>query len=87
MSGEPFDCANPVNESPNNTGLVELPPVTQPMVWYPSSLSPEFPKLGTGGVGPMGGPAYDFDPKNKSPYKWPEYYDGVPQFFEGTATT
>ncbi len=27
ISGEPFDCANPVNESPNNTGLTELPPV------------------------------------------------------------
>ena len=30
ISGEPFDCANPVNESPNNTGLTELPPVRSP---------------------------------------------------------
>ena len=83
-SGETFDCANPVNESPNNTGLVELPPTAQPQVWYPASLSPEFPELGTGGVGPMGGPAYDFNRKSRSRNRWPEYYDGVPLFFEWT---
>jgi cytochrome c len=83
-TGVAFDCANPVNESPNNTGLVDLPPTEQPQVWYPSSLSPEFPELGTGGVGPMGGPAYDFDRKSRSPNRWPEYYDGVPLFFEWT---
>ena len=30
QSGATFDCANPVNESPNNTGRRELPPMTQP---------------------------------------------------------
>jgi cytochrome c len=84
QSGATFDCANPVNESPNNTGRRELPAVTQPQVWYPASLSPEFPELGTGGVGPMGGPAYDFNRKSRSRNRWPEYYDGVPLFFEWT---
>ena len=84
QSGATFDCANPVNESPNNTGRRKLPPTAQPQVWYPASLSPEFPELGTGGVGPMGGPAYDFNPKSRSRNKWPEYYDGVPLFFEWT---
>jgi cytochrome c len=83
-SGEEFDCENPVNESPNNTGLTELPPVTQPDVWYSFGPSAEFPELGTGGVGPMGGPAYDFDPAKASPPAWPEYFDGVPLFYEWT---
>jgi cytochrome c len=87
-SGVPFDCANPVNESPNNTGVTELPPVVQPDVWYSYSLSEEFPELGeagtSGGIGPMAGPAYDFDPAKAGPPAWPEYFDGVPLFYEWT---
>jgi glucose/arabinose dehydrogenase/PKD repeat protein len=86
VSGAPFDCAHPVNESPHNTGLRELPPVTQPEVWYSYGLSAEFPQLGTGGIGPMGGPAYNFDSKVQEahPTAWPAYYDGVPLFYEWT---
>ncbi|EHR60202.1 ThuA domain-containing protein [Saccharomonospora cyanea] len=75
-SGEKFDCANPVNDSPNNTGLTELPPAQPAWVWYPYSASQEFPELGTGGGGPMGGPVYDYDPDNPSVTKFPEYFDG-----------
>ncbi|WP_035812660.1 PQQ-dependent sugar dehydrogenase [Jiangella gansuensis] len=86
-SGEPFDCAAPVNESPHNTGLTELPAVTQPDVWYSYGQSAEFPELGTGGIGPMAGPVYDFDPRTtrgRAPVAWPEYYDGVRLFYEWT---
>ena len=87
VSGEPFDCANLVNESPHNTGLTDLPPVTQPQVWYSYGLSAQFPELETGGIGPMAGPAYQFDRKathGRNPTAWPEYYDNVPLFFEWT---
>jgi glucose/arabinose dehydrogenase len=87
VSGAAFDCDNPVNESPNNTGLTELPPVTQPDVWYSYTLSAEFPELETGGIGPMAGPAYQFNAKatkGRNPTAWPEYYDGVPLFYEWT---
>jgi cytochrome c len=87
QSGEPFDCANPVNDSPNNTGLTELPPVEQPDVSYSYDQSEQFPELGTGGIGPMAGPAYDFDrqaTRGRAPVAWPEYYDGVPLFYEWT---
>jgi cytochrome c len=87
QSGATFDCANPVNESPHNTGLRELPPVTQPDVWYSYGLSAEFPELGStppGGIGPMAGPAYDFDPAKASPPAWPAYFDDVPLFYEWT---
>jgi len=87
VSGEPFDCAAPVNESPRNTGQTDLPPVVQPDLWYTYGQSVEFPGLGTGGIGPMAGPAYHFDPrttKGRAPVAWPDYYDGVPLFYEWT---
>ena len=65
-----------------------LPPLVQPDVWYTyedSGLFPElFQNLGGDGIGPMGGPAYEFSPKSRSRFKWPRYYDGVPLFYEWT---
>ena len=87
VSGATFNCAAPVNESPHNTGLRELPAVTQPDVWYSYTLSAEFPELTSvppGGIGPMAGPAYDRDPAQAGPPAWPAYYDGVPLFYEWT---
>ena len=83
-SGAPFDCAHPVNNSPHNTGLTQLPPVQQAEIIYSYGPSADFPQLGTGGIGPMGGPAYDYDRRNASRTKWPSYYDGLPLFYEWT---
>ncbi|WP_247672878.1 PQQ-dependent sugar dehydrogenase [Micromonospora sp. C51] len=86
-SGAEFDCSAPVNESPNNTGLRKLPAPQQPDVWYSYDLAPEFPELGTGGIGPMAGPAYRFDratTRGRNPVAWPAYYDGKPLFYEWT---
>jgi cytochrome c len=99
QSGALFNCDAPVNESPDNTGLRELPPVTQPEVWYSYGLSAEFPELGQtppGGIGPMAGPAYDLDAVRggdddddddggwRNTGAWPAYFDGVPLFYEWT---
>ncbi|MEV6110244.1 PQQ-dependent sugar dehydrogenase [Streptomyces sp. NPDC051940] len=84
-SGQSFDCAAPVNESPHNTGLRELPKVATPEVWYSYGASAEFPGLGTGGIGPMAGPAYDFDAKvasREGSVAWPASFDGLPIFHE-----
>ena len=75
-SGATFDCADLVNDSPNNTGLRELPPAVPAWVWYAYSASAEFPELGTGGGGPMAGPVYHHDPENRRVTKFPEYFDG-----------
>jgi cytochrome c len=80
--GEKFDCDNPVNESPNNTGLTELPPVQMPQIWYGYGPSEQFPELGEGGSAPMSGPVYRYDPDNPSPTKFPEEYDGSAFFYE-----
>ncbi|OLF05063.1 glucose dehydrogenase [Actinophytocola xinjiangensis] len=72
-SGEPFDCAAPKNESPHNTGLVDLPPAQPAWIPYDGGSVPEF---GSGSESPMGGPVYRFDPDLDSVTKFPEFYDG-----------
>lgn len=76
ISGELFDPAHPINNSPNNTGLRELPAVVPAFIWYGKSQSTEFPLMGSGGNSAVGGPFYrpeDFsDPKRP----FPAYYEG-----------
>lgn len=87
VSGEKFNCAAPVNESPNNTGLTQLPPVATADVWYTYGQSEQFPELGTGGIGPMAGPAYEFNAeatRGPRPVAWPSYFDGKALFYEWT---
>ena len=80
-----FDCANPVNDSPNNTGLTTLPTAKAATVWYGNGAEGgEFPELGTGGEAPMAGPRYEFDPNLASDVKFPRYYDGKPFFYDWT---
>ncbi|WBB79182.1 ThuA domain-containing protein [Micromonospora sp. WMMD882] len=74
-SGAKFDCAAPVNNSPNNTGLTQLPPAVPATVWYGYAANPLFPEIGGGGA-PMGGPVYRYDADLNSTRKWPAYYDG-----------
>lgn len=73
--GEYFQADAPVNNSPNNTGMQNLPPAQKAMIWYPYDLSPEFPSIGTGGRSAMAGPVYHFDPSLNSSVKIPAYYD------------
>ena len=90
-SGDEFNCFTPRNESPNNTGRRNLPDVVNPDVWYsyPDSDPGLFPELFEDmlegdGIGPMGGPAYDFRAGNRSETKWPPAFDGHPLFYEWT---
>jgi hypothetical protein len=83
-SGAPFNCNNPRNESPRNTGLVELPSVTDPELVYNYGFKAGYPELGGGGIGPMAGPMYVFDPASTSPIKWPRQYSGGIVFYEWT---
>src|SRR5690606_36142409 len=81
-----FDCAGgPTNDSPNNTGLTQLPPAIPADQWYGQSTTGT-PSIGTGGA-PMAGPVYHYDPDNPSPVKWPEYWDGKAVFGEWNRTT
>ncbi|SNT47714.1 ThuA domain-containing protein [Actinacidiphila glaucinigra] len=44
-----YNCDAPKNESPNNDGLVNLPPVTGNTIWYsPQGGAPDFPRDANG---------------------------------------
>ncbi|MGS2591444.1 ThuA domain-containing protein [Streptomyces hebeiensis] len=44
-----YNCAAPKNESPNNDGLVNLPPVTGNTIWYsPQGGAPDYPRDANG---------------------------------------
>ena len=79
QSGEAFDPAAPINDSPNNTGLTQLPPAQSAFIWYPYGKSPEFPQVGDGGRTAMAGPVYYTKP-GASPY--PAYYNGKLLIYE-----
>ncbi len=74
--GEKFDPERPINTSPNNTGLQELPPAQKAFIWYPYGESKEFPLVGTGGRNAMAGPVFYTDDFKKATRAFPGYYNG-----------
>lgn len=70
-----FDPAQPVNESPNNTGIKQLPPAQPAFIWYPYANSDEFPLVGDGGRNAMAGVVYYADDYKDNPGRFPRYYD------------
>ena len=76
-----YNCDAPVNNSPNNTGLTNLPPAIPATMWMGyTEPDTRFPDLGTGGA-PTGGPRYYYDEDSTSETKFPPFYDG--QWFIG----
>ena len=83
VSGPAFNPAAPVNNSPNNTGSMNLPPAQPALIWYPYANSAEFPELSSGGGRTaMAGPVYHFDPTFDSDIKLPEYFDDTLIIYE-----
>jgi cytochrome c len=74
--GEQFNPEKPINNSPNNTGLTELPPAQSAFIWYPYDDSKEFPLLGKGGRTAMAGPVFYSDDFKDSKKAFPDYYNG-----------
>jgi cytochrome c len=74
---EPQDPAHPINLSPNNTGLRELPPAQPAFIAYPYGGSAEYPFFGSGGRAAIGGPIFhrsNFKPDAQRLF--PEEYEG-----------
>jgi cytochrome c len=77
VSSELFDPLKPINDSPHNTGLTELPPDQKAFIFYPYADSPEFgPIVGKGGRNAMAGPVYYYDDYPETDVKFPRHYDG-----------
>lgn len=70
------DPLRPVNTSPHNTGVKELPPARPAFIWYGPLPSKRWPLVGKGGASAMAGPVYYSDLYPDAPYKLPPYYNG-----------
>lgn len=75
-TGPKFNPEKPVNNSPNNTGLHELPPAQPSTIWYPHGVSQEFPLLGSGGSSAVGGPVFRKADFKNAKNVYPDYYEG-----------
>jgi len=80
--GEKFNPEKPINNSPNNTGLTELPPAQKAFIWYPYDESKEFPQLGKGGRTAMAGPVFYASDFKGAKRAFPDYYDGKLLIYE-----
>jgi cytochrome c len=76
VAGPQFDPAHPVNNSPNNTGLNDLPPARGAYIWYPYAASTDFPIVGSGGRAAAAGPVFHLDDFRGAARPFPQYYDG-----------
>ncbi|GAA1039559.1 lectin [Virgisporangium ochraceum] len=72
-SGSRFNCAAPVNNSPRNTGLTNLPAARAAWIKYDNCSLAAF---GCGSESPMGGAVYRYDAANPSTVKFPSALDG-----------
>ncbi len=70
------DPNKPTNDSPNNTGLNDLPPAQSAFIWYPYAKSEDFPLVGSGARNAMAGPVYHAEDFKGAARAFPDYYDG-----------
>jgi cytochrome c len=73
--GDKLDPAKPVNTSPNNTGLRELPPAQPALIYYPYAVSENFPLVGSSSRCAIGGPIYHRDDFKNPERPFPAYYE------------
>ncbi len=72
---ESYDAVAPINNSPNNTGLRELPPANPAKIYYPYARFEVFPQVKNGGRNAMAGPVY-YSGDYEGYDKFPSYLDG-----------
>ena len=70
-----------VNDSPNNTGLHQLPPAQDPYFAYSYAEDEHLPELRSGSRNAMAGPIFR-GPRDESAGGFPAYFDGKPLFYD-----
>lgn len=75
QSGAANNPQKPINNSPNNTGLKELPPANPAFIWYPYAKSDEFPAVKSGGRNAMAGEVFYVNDYPKNDRRFPAYFD------------
>ncbi|RTE53396.1 PKD domain-containing protein [Arenibacter aquaticus] len=81
-SGEKFNPEKLINDSPNNTGIKELPAAQESMIWFSYGESEEFPWLGSGGVNPMAGPIFHASDYPNATNHFPSYFENKILLYE-----
>ncbi len=74
-SGKKFDPHHLINDSPNNTGIQQLPPAQKSMIPMTYYRSKEFPWMGEGGINPMAGPVFHASNQPNAEQQFPEYFE------------
>lgn len=77
-----WDSKAPINESPNNTGKRELPPVADAFIWYPYAKADDFPMMKEGGRNAMAGPIYYSEDYKGKEAAFPDYFDGKVMIYD-----
>jgi cytochrome c len=75
-TGARWDPLKPMNESPHNTGIRELPPAQPALIWYPYDKADDFPMVKDGGRNAMAGPVYYSEDFKGLKTAFPDYLDG-----------
>lgn len=74
--GDTLNPSKPVNTSPNNTGLRELPSAQPALIYYPYAASQEFPLVGSSSRCAIGGPVFHREDFREAERLYPAYYEG-----------
>jgi len=89
--GNPLSTTeHPMNFSPYNSGLKELPETKSPLIWYRYGQSDLFPILGNGGRSAVGGPIFRKADFAGAARPFPSYYEGkwfITDFIRGWIMT
>jgi cytochrome c len=75
-SGDFFDPLHPTNHSPNNTGMIDLPPAVPALIWEGKSPTKEFPLMDSGSDSAVGGPIFHASDFTNAARPYPSYYEG-----------
>ncbi len=81
-AGTAFNPEKPVNDSPNNTGLRELPPAMPAMIYWPYVEPREFTEMGEGGRTACAGPVFHYRPEFERTNGFPKEFDGWLLFWD-----
>jgi len=75
-SGPAYNCAEPINNSPNNTGVDSLPLALPAWIAYTYGFTEKWPELGSGQRTAIAGDYFYYDSTLVETGSLPEYYDG-----------
>ena len=70
-----FNPLAPINNSPHNSGLKQLPPAQRPLLWYPYGISDDFPELGKGGRTALVADVFHAEDYPASEGRYPTYFN------------